>query len=190
MAGEDGSGFGESMKGRMVEEFVVSIINGSLKPNLAEKNPANGREIEFQMDGPQLERTRKADVRSYTKAVGTGYQYRVVYKDRRFSELDRLVQVYSGTLPAPDEGRQTAEQRLYELVILMIKEGRLPKTFQVQSTREVASEKLASVVEEVERSLEELGRRVRRLEEQLAVQAEARERDGRQGLAQDPTLAA
>lgn len=183
MADEDGSSFSGPMKRRMVEEFVVSLINGSLKPNLAEKHPMDGREVEFLMDGPQLDRTKKTDVWSYTGAVGTGYQYRVVYKDRRFSELGRLVQIYSGTLPASDEDKQIVEQRLYELVILMIKEGRLPKTFQVQSARDAANEKLASVVEEIGRSLEELGRRVRRLEEQLAVQPEAKATEERQTLA-------
>ena len=168
------------MKHRLVGDFVVPYINGSLKPYLAEKNPTNGKDVEYLMDGPQLDRTRKTEVWSYANAVGTGYQYRVVYKDRRFSDLDRMVQVYSGTLPASDDEKAGVEQRLYELVMLMIKEGRLPKTFQVQSGKGAENEKLASMVEELRQSVEELGRRVRKLEDQLAVQNEIKVGDEQQ----------
>ena len=171
------------MKHRLVEEFSVSYINGSLKPNLAEKNPMSSKDVEFLMDGFQLDRTKKTDIWSFGNAVGTGYQYRVVYRDRRFSDLDRLVQLYSGTLPVTEEDRPVVEQKLYELVMLMIKEGRLPKSFQVRSANEVENDKLVTLVEELGRSLDELGKRVRKLEEQLAVQNEVRVRDEQQTLA-------
>ena len=181
--GSDDGNFGGDMKRRLVEEFVVSYINGSLKPNFAEKNPMGGRDVEFLMDGPQFDRTKKTDIWSYSNAIGTGYQYRVVYKDRRFSDLERLVHLYSGTLPVSEEDRPVVEQKLYELVMLMIKEGRLPKTFQVKSAKEVENEKLSALVEELGRSLDELGKRVRRLEEQLATQNDVRARDEQQTLA-------
>lgn len=180
---ENTGSFGDGMKHRLVEDFTVSYLNGSVKPNLAERNPMNGRDVEFLMDGFQLERTKKTDVWSYSNAVGTGYQYRVVYKDRRFSDLDRLVQLYSGTLPASEEDRPVVEQRLYELVMLMLKEGRLPKAFRVQSSDETENRKLTSMVEELGRALEELGARVRKLEEQLATREEIQARDERQTLA-------
>ena len=161
------SSFGDSMKHRLVEEFVVSYYNGSLKPNMAEKNPMNGRDIEYLMDGLQFERLRKPDVWSFSNAVGTGYQYRVVYKDKRFSDLERLLDTYSGTISAPEEDKPLVEQKLYELIMLMIKEGRLPKTFRIQSAREVQDEKLVQMVEELEHTLDELALRVRKLEEQL-----------------------
>jgi hypothetical protein len=177
------SSFGDGVRHRLVEEFVVSYLNGSLKPNLAEKNPMNGRDVEFLMDGPQLDRTKKTDVWSYSNAVGTGYQYRVVYKDRRFSDLDRLLQLYSGTLSASEEDRPAVEQRLYEQVVLMLKEGRLPKTFKIQSAAEAENQKLASMVEELGHSLEELGKRVRKLEDQLTAREEIETRDEQQTLA-------
>ena len=183
MIESDESSFGEGMKHRLVEEFVVSYLNGSLKPNLAEKNPMNGREVEFLMDGFQLDRTKKSDIWSYGNAVGTGYQYRVIYKDRRYSELDRLVQLYTGAVPASEEDRSVVEQRLYEQVMLMLKEGRLPKSFKIQSSAEAENQKLGAIVEELGRSLEELGMRVRKLEEQLAVREEVRVRDEQQTLA-------
>jgi hypothetical protein len=167
---ESETSFGEAMRNRLVEEFVVSYYNGSLRPILGEKNPMNGRDIEYLMDGPQFERTKKGDIWSYSNAVGTGYQYRVVYKDKRYSDLERLMQLYSGTVPAAEIDHSAVKQQLYELVVLMIKEGRLPKTFKIQSAREVQNEKLVSMVDELGRSLEDLGRRVRKLEEQLAVQ--------------------
>ena len=183
MTEESDGNFGGEMKHRLVEEFVVSYINGSLKPNFAEKNPMSGRDVEFLMDGPQLDRTKKTDIWSYSSAVGTGYQYRVVYRDRRFSDLGRLVQLYSGTLPVTEEDRSVVEQKLYELVVLMIKEGRLPKSFQVKSAKEAENEKLAALVEKLRQSLDELGKRVRRLEEQLATRNEVELRDEQQTLA-------
>ena len=183
MIESDESGFGEGLKHRLVEEFVVSYLNGSLKPNLAEKNPMNGREVEFLMDGFQLDRTKKSDIWSFGNAVGTGYQYRVTYRDRRFSELDRLVQLYTGAVPASEEDRSVVEQRLYEQVMLMLKEGRLPKSFKIQPSAEADNQKLGAMVEELGRSLEELGARVRKLEEQLAVREEVRVRDEQQTLA-------
>jgi hypothetical protein len=180
---ESAGSFGNGTKQHLVEEFAVSYLNGNLKPNLAEKNPTNGREVEFLMDAFQFERTKKTEVWSYGNAVGTGYQYRVVYKDRRFSDLDRLMQLYSGTLPATEEDRPVVEQKIYELVMLMLKEGRLPQSFKIQSSNEAENQRLASMVEELGRSLEELGKRVRRLEEQLAAREEVRAMDEQQTLA-------
>ena len=162
--------FSETMRHRLVEEFAVSYYNGSLKPILAEKNSMNGRDIEYLMDGPQFERTKRSDIWSSSNAVGTGYQYRVVYKDKRYTDLEHLLELYSGTVPAAEADFSEVEQRLYELIMLMIKEGRLPKTFKIQSAKEAQNEKLVSLVDELGRSLEELGRRVRKLEEQLSAQ--------------------
>jgi hypothetical protein len=158
------------MRHRLVEEFVVSYYNGSLRPNLAEKNPINGRDIEYLMDGPQFERIHRADVWSYGNATGTGYQYRVVYKDKRFSDLEKLLEMYSGTVQSPAEDRTLIERRLYEMILLMMKEGRLPKTFKVQSTKETQEERLLAMVGELGRSMDELGRRVKELEARLASQ--------------------
>ena len=159
------------MRHRLVEEFVVSYYNGSLKPNLAEKNPINCLDIEYLMDGPEFDRIRRSDVWSYGNAVGTGYQYRVVYKDRRYSDLEKLLGTYSGTGTAAEEDRVMVEQRLYEMIMLMIKEGRLPKTFRIQSRRD-QEDKLLAMVEQLARSMDELGRRVKELEEKLEARPE------------------
>jgi hypothetical protein len=158
------------MRHRLVEEYAVSYYNGSVKPNLAEKNPINGRDIEYLMDGPQFERIRRADVWSYGNAIGTGYQYRVVYKDKRYFDLEKLLEMYSGTVQTAEEDKALVEQRLYEMILLMMKEGRLPKTFKVQSTKETQEERLLAMVEELGRSMDELGKRVKELEARLASQ--------------------
>jgi hypothetical protein len=162
-----GTGFGDAMKHRVVEEFVVAYYNGSLKPNVAEKNMMTGKEIEYLMDGPQFEKIPKSDMWTYSTAVGTGYQYRVVYRDKRFSDLERLLQVYAGTSAIPEDEKAAAEQRLYELILQLIREGRLPKSFRLVTTKDAENEKVAALVDELGRSLEELGKRVRKLEEQL-----------------------
>lgn len=162
--------FGESAKHRLVEDFVVACYNGTVKPNVAEKNPTTGRDVEYLMDGPQFDRLRKAEVWSYSNAIGTGYQYRVVYKDRRFSDLERLMEVYSGTAQSNDEDRAHTEQSLYQLVLLLTKEGRLPKSFKIQTAEEAQGQKVVALVEELSKSMEELGSRVRALEEMLAAQ--------------------
>jgi hypothetical protein len=167
---EGGEQFGDSTRRRLVDDFVVSFYNGSLKPNFAEKDPATGRDVEYLMDGPQFDRISKPEVWSYSSAVGTGYQYRVVYKDRRFSDLERLMEVYSGTSEAAEDERALAERSLYQLVLLMVKEGRLPKTFKIQTQDEAQVRRVVALVEELSRSMEELGRRVRAIEEQLAAQ--------------------
>jgi hypothetical protein len=169
LAEEGGTSFGGESRHRLVEEFVVSYYNGSLKTNLAEKNPINGRDVEYLMDGPQFDGLRRSDVWSYGSAVGTGYQYRVVYKDKRFSDLEKLLEVYSGTVRAEEADRTLVEQRLYEMIMLMIKEGRLPKTFRIQS-KGAQEEKLLAMVEQLGRSMDELGRRVKELEEKLEAQ--------------------
>jgi len=161
------------MRHRLVEEFAVSYYNGSAKPSLAEKNPINWRDIEYLMDGPQFEKIQRTDVWSFGNAVGTGYQYRVVYKDKRYSDLDKLLEMYSGTVQTADEDRTLVEKRLYEMILLMMKEGRLPKSFKVQSTRETQEERLLAMVEELGRTMDELGRRVKELEVRLATQESA-----------------
>jgi len=158
------------MRHRLVEEFAVSYYNGSVKPNLAEKNPINGRDIEYLMDGHQFEGIQRAEVWSYGNAIGTGYQYRVVYKDKRYSDLEKLLEMYSGTVQTAEEDRMLVEQRLYEMIMLMMREGRLPKTFKVQSARGIQEERLLAMVEELGRSMDELGKRVKELEARLASQ--------------------
>jgi hypothetical protein len=172
--------FGGATRHRLIEDFIVSYYNGLLKPNLAEKNPTDGRDIEYLMDGPQFEKIRRVDIWSYSNAVGTGYQFRVVYKDRRFSDLERLVGIYTGTIPASDEDRSLVEQNLYQLILLLIKEGRLPKNFKIQSAREASEEKVISLVEELGRSLDELGKRVKMLEERLTAQQTPKLQDDQQ----------
>jgi di/tripeptidase len=162
--------FGSAMRRRLIEDFVVLYYNGSLKPNLAEKNPATGRDVEYLMDAPQFDRTKKPEIWSYSNAIGTGYQYRVVYKDRRFSDLERLMEVYSGAVQTAEEDKGLAEQSLYQLILLMIKEGRLPKTFKIQSAQEAQEQRVIAMVEELNKTMEELGKRVRAIEERLSAQ--------------------
>jgi len=170
---ESGTSFGEEMRRRLVDEFVISYYNGSLKPNLAEKNPINGRDVEYLMDAPEFDRIRRSDVWSYGTAVGTGYQYKVVYKDRRYSDLEKLLETHSGTGTAAEEDVAPMEQRLYEMIMLMIREGRLPKSFRIPS-RGAQEEKLLAMVEQLGRSMDELGRRVKELEDKLEARGEPR----------------
>ena len=167
---ESETSFGGESRHSLVEEFAISYLNGALKPNLAERNPINGQDIEYLMDAPQFDRLRRSDVWSYGNAVGTGYQYKVVYKDRRFSDLERLLPVYSGTVQAAEAERAAAEQRLYEIVMLLIKEGRVPKTFRIQPQGAQVA-KLLAMIEQLGRTMDELGRRVRELEEKLEARA-------------------
>ncbi len=181
MRQSDDTRFGSETRRRLVEEFAVSYYNGSLRPNLAEKNPMTGREIEFLMDGPQFEKIKRPEIWSYSNAVGTGYQYRVVYRDKRFSDLERLLQMYSGAVQVQEGDGPLVEQRLYEVILALMREGRLPKTFRIQPARDVDEQKVMSMVEELSRTLEELGERVRRLEEQLTAQDEPKPQDGQPG---------
>ncbi len=164
-----GAPFGDDMKHRLVEEFVVGYYNGSVKPNLAEKNPMNGRDAEYLMDGFQFERIRKSDVWSCSDAVGTGYRYRVTYKDRRFSDLDPLLDVYSGRTSPEDTNRSAVEQRLYDLIMLLVKEGRLPKSFKIRPAKDQQAENLTAELARLNRTLGELEERIRKLEEALAA---------------------
>lgn len=178
---ESGEGsFGGEARHRLVQEFAVAYYNGSLKPNLAERNPMTGREVEFLMDAPQFEKTKRSDMWSFSTAVGTGYQYRVVYKDKRFSDLEPLIQVYSGAASAPEADGSEIERRLYEVILVLMREGRVPKTFKIQSPAEAREERMAALLDEFGKSLDELGKRVRQLEDQLGVQRSQSSQDGPQ----------
>jgi hypothetical protein len=163
------------MRQRMLEGFVAGYYNGSVKPNLAEKDPTTGRDVDFLMDGRQFEKTNKSEVWSSSGAVGSGYQYRVVYKDKRFSALDQLLGMYTGSVVVAEEDRPAVEQRLYELVMLLIKEGRLPKTFKVQPTADARVDKLLSTVERLNQALKSLEMRVKSLEDARSGQASTEE---------------
>jgi hypothetical protein len=163
------------MRRKMLEGFVAGYYNGSIKPNLAEKDSTTGRDVEFLMDGPQFEKTNRSEVWSSSEAVGTGYQYRVVYKDKRFSALDQLLGMYTGSVVVAEENLPAVEQRLYELVMLLTKEGRLPKTFKVQLTTDTRVDKLLSTVERLNQALESLEMRVKSLEDARSVQASTEE---------------
>jgi hypothetical protein len=156
------------MRRKLVEEFAVSYLNGALKPNLAEKNPVDGKDIEYFMDGPQFERTNRSEVWSFGNAVGSGYQYRVVYRDKRFSDLVRLLDIFSGAVLVPDGDRSGVERRLYDLILVLMREGRLPASFKIQSGRTSQDDRVRAMLEEFGRSLDDLAVRVKKLEEQQA----------------------
>ncbi len=180
------SSFGGEARHKLVQEFAVAYYNGALKPNLAEKNPMTGREIEFLMDAPQFEKIRRSEMWSSSTAVGSGYQYRVVYRDKRFSDLERLMQMYSGALPVPEGDSSAVEMKLYEVILVLMREGRVPKTFKIQSPKEAQEERMAAMLDEFGKSLDELGKRVRLLEEQLGAR---KSQDAQDGGAPPPTSA-
>ena len=150
-----------------MEEFAVAYMNGSLKPNLAEKNPTDDREIQFLMDGPQFGRINRLDIWSYSDAVGTGYQYRVTYRDKRFSDLDTLLSMYIGRSAVEEGDKPMVEQRLYDLVLLLMREGRLPKSFKIQTTKDVRLDKFLAELEQLKSSLEAFDKRIKKIEEQM-----------------------
>jgi len=125
----------------------------------------NGRDVEYLMDGRQFEKTKRSDVWTYSNAIGTGYQYRVVYRDKRFSDLDRLLEAYSSGSATVESDQPSVEEKLYGLVLLLLKEGRLPQTFKVQPAKDSRIESLVSTVERLTRSVDDLEERLRRLEE-------------------------
>ena len=153
------------MRHRLVEDFAVAYYNGSVKPNLAEKDPMSGRDAEYLMDGPQFEKIKRSEVWSYSNAIGTGYQVRVTYRDKRFSDLDRLLEAYSGDSTTPEGDQPSAEEKLYRMVLLLIKEGRLPQTFKVQPAKDTRMESLVSTIERLALSMDDLEKRLKRLEE-------------------------
>ena len=161
------------MRHQLVEDFAVSYYNGSIRPNLAEKNPINGRDIEYLMDGRQFEKTNRPEIWSYSSATGTGYQYKVTYRDKRFSNLDHLLEMYSGKMAATESDQPLVEQRLYELILLLIKEGRLPRNFKIQPASDTRISNLVSMVEQLGQSIADLEKRLRRIEERRTVQGDS-----------------
>jgi hypothetical protein len=159
------SSFGMTMRRRLIEDFAVAYYNGSLKPNFAEKNPITLLDAEFLMDGPQFEKIPKSEIWASSSAVGTGYQYRVIYRDKRFSGLDRLLEMYSAGATTIEGDQTSVEERLHRLILQMIKEGRLPPSFKVQPPKDSRIEGLLSSVEHLSKSMEELEKRLKILEE-------------------------
>ncbi|HEY6283929.1 MAG TPA: hypothetical protein VIW22_08400, partial [Nitrososphaerales archaeon] len=167
------STFGMTMRRRLVEDFAVGYYNGSLKPNFAEKNPITGLDAEYLMDGPQFEKVKKSEMWASSSAVGTGYQYRVIYRDKRFSDLDRLLEMYSAGVTTVESDQSSVEERLHRLILQMIKEGRLPQSFKVQPPRDSRIEGLTSDVEHLTRSREDLEKRLKSLEEAQITRSES-----------------
>lgn len=157
--------FGPNTKRKTVEEFVVAYYNGSIKPNLSEKDAMTGRDAEYLMDAPQFDKVDRSEVWSYSAATGSGYQYRVVYKDKRFSRLAQLAGMYSGSIPVTDEDKPMVEQRLYEMILALIRERRLPPTFKLQTAKETRPDGSGAEVARLAQALESLERRVMALEE-------------------------
>jgi len=165
-AGAEG-GFSDILRRRTLQDFVVGFYNGTIKPNLAERDPASGRDIEFPMDGPEFERTKKSEVWSFSPAPGSGYKYKVIYKDRRFAGLEQLLGMYSGSV-STDQPKSRVEQSLYEVVMLLMKEGRLPESFKIQAPGDPRVDKLLATVEGLTQALEGLERRVKAIEDARA----------------------
>jgi CRISPR/Cas system type I-B associated protein Csh2 (Cas7 group RAMP superfamily) len=170
LIGNEESTFGLTMRRRLIEDFAVAYYNGSIKPNFAEKNPITLQDAEFLMDGPQFEKIPKSDIWTSSSAVGTGYQYRVIFRDKRFTDLDRLLEKYSAGVNTAESDQASVEERLHRLILQMIKEGRLPQSFKVQPTKDPRIEGLVSAVEHLTQALEDMEMRLKRLEEaQTAV---------------------
>lgn len=150
----------------------MAYYNGSIKPNFAEKNPMTGLNAEYLMDAPQFEKIKKSEIWASSSAVGTGYQYRVTYKDKRFSDLDSLLESYSAGVQTVESDQSSVEDRLYRLILQMIKEGRLPPSFKVQPAKDSRIEGLLSTVEHITRSIEDLEKRLKTIEEAQIARSE------------------
>jgi hypothetical protein len=161
-----------TMRRRLVEDFALAYYNGSIKPNFAEKNPMTGLNAEYLMDAPQFEKIKKSEIWASSSAVGTGYQHRVTYKDKRFSDLDSLLESYSAGVQTVESDQSSVEDRLYRLILQMIKEGRLPPSFKVQPAKDSRIEGLLSTVEHLTRSMEDLEKRLKTLEEVQIARSE------------------
>jgi hypothetical protein len=119
------------------------------------------------MDVPQFEKLNRSEVWSYSNAPGTGYQYRVTYRDKRFSDLDKLLGMYSGRVRVEEDEMPVVEQRLYEQVLVLIKERRLPKNFKIQSAKDPRLDKLVADLDELKQVISRIDERVKRLENQM-----------------------
>ena len=154
-----------TMRRRLVEDFAVAYYNGAIKPNFAEKNPITGLDAEYLMDGPQFEKIKKSEMWASSSAVGTGYQYRVIYRDKRFSDLERLLEMYSAGVTIVESDQSSVEERLHRIILQMIKEGRVPQTFKVQPPRDQRIEGLLTAVDHLTRTMEDLEKRLKSLED-------------------------
>lgn len=161
------SSFSPGVRHRLVDDFAVSYYNGSIKADLAEKNPTTGKDVEYLMDGHQFEKLDRSEVWSYSTAVGTGYQFRVTYRDKRYSDLVRLLAMYSGRIAVTEEDSPLVEQKLYDLILLMLQEKRLPQNFKIQPVKDPRLDRMIAAADQLARSFDTLEMRVKALEDRL-----------------------
>jgi hypothetical protein len=80
--------------------------------------------------------------------------------------------MYSGNVSLEENDRAWVEQSLYDLILLLIKEKRLPQSFKIQPAKDPRIDTLISEVERLTHVIEELEKRVIKVEESGRVPME------------------
>ena len=143
-----------------MQEFVISCYNRTVVPDLADKNAnrvniGSWRDDNAKINGNLIWSIGGKD--SFDRNF-------IVMKDNRFSELDELLDKYSERIDCPEEEKPLIEKKLYSMILLLMKEGRVPKSFQIQPFRDSQIESLTSKIDRIAKLIDNLERRVKGLE--------------------------
>ncbi|MDG6950890.1 MAG: hypothetical protein JRN12_03475 [Nitrososphaerota archaeon] len=161
--GSSDSYFNEKTRHSLVQTFAVCYFNREVKPDLAQKG-RTGANAEFSVHYSSLDKYPKETVWSCKLQSYSSYDYYMVLKDERFSELDELLDKYSDRIEVPESEKALIEKKLYSLTLLMMKEDRLPHSFRLEPVHDAEMNNLASKLERTTKLLDNLERRIANIE--------------------------
>ena len=150
--------FNDDMKRRLVENFVVSYYNKLISPDLAIKTIDNKNVV--MMVGPaNIGKYDPNDIWSYDNS-----SWNLVLKDNRFNQLNELVDKYSDRIETPELEKPAIEKKLYSLILLLMREGRIQEDFELEPQRDAELDNLASKIDRISKLIDNVEKRVRSLE--------------------------
>ncbi|MDA4124605.1 MAG: hypothetical protein OK438_04040 [Thaumarchaeota archaeon] len=160
--------FNEGQRHSLVQDFSVAYYNRDVIPDVTDKD-ANNEDVNFAFSKGEngsyknFYKLRKSEVVSY-EWDSSYSRYEVKLVDERFKELNALLDKYSDA-DTPSTDKLLVEKELYRLIRILMKEGRVPKTFKLQPFRDAQMSHLASSLERTTKLLDTLEKRVRGLED-------------------------
>lgn len=163
--------FTEETKHALVEDFAVSYYNRSVDnkkfvPDLAQKS-VNEINLRTAMSQTTLDKYKDSQIWSYDDYDGayrSTYDYWVTFRDERFSELEDLLDKYTDRIEVPPTEKPLIEKKLYSLIMLLMREGRVPASFQLIPYRSAMMDRLGSGLERATKLIDNLEKRVKNIE--------------------------
>lgn len=163
--------FNDEAKRSLVADFVVQFYNRSIKLDLAEKD-LGGSALSYVMEKEAFRKLKNVEIVSYYVEEKQRYLstyspydvFHVIKRDPRFLDLEELADKYSNVVKVGPEEKEAVIDKIYETIMVMLREGRMSDNFRLKPYRDAQIEGLTAQIARLTKLIDSLEKRLKGVE--------------------------